>query len=300
MDNAQANLSAPAGVSRFPWSKLAWLAALLVILYAPVLSYMANEWVRDEDMGHGVFVPVVAAWIVWQKREELLRLPVKPNYWGLLLVIWGGLQLALGTLGVELFVSRTAFLVSLVGVVLMLCGTAVVRLLLFPLFLLVFMIRIPAIIYNQITFPLQLLASRIAETALALIGVPVLREGNVLELASQRLSVVEACSGIRSLLSLSFLALVYGHFFEKRLWLRALLLAFTVPIAILANSFRVTLTGILSEYKREWSEGFFHSFEGWVIFMVALGMLIAAHRLTNWFCFSVLRARHEPTAKSSE
>jgi len=155
------------------------------------------------------------------------------------------------------------------------------RRLAFPLFLLVFMIRIPLFIYSQITLPLQLLASRVAEAALVTLGIPVLREGNILELASQRLSVVEACSGIRSLLSLSFLALVYTYFFDRKVWMRVALLIAAVPIAIVANAARVTMTGILSEYRPELTQGFFHDFEGWGVFMVALAALILTHRVLN-------------------
>lgn len=156
-----------------------------------------------------------------------------------------------------------------------------VKALAFPLFLLLFMIRMPLFIYSQITFPLQIFASSMAEHTLSLIGIPVLRDGNVLELASQRLSVVEACSGIRSLLSLSFLSLVYGHFFDSRGWMKWVLLVFTIPIAILANAMRVTLTGILSEWNKEFAQGAYHTFEGWVIFMVALSAMVALHFLIN-------------------
>jgi exosortase len=170
--------------------------------------------------------------------------------------------------------------------VLFLGGTHYVRILAFPLFLLFFMVPIPAIIYNRITFPLQLLASRVAEGVLLILGIPVLREGNILELAEHRLSVVEACSGIRSLLSLTFLSLVYGHFFEKRTWIRVLLFLATIPIAIVANASRVTLTGFLTEYKPELAEGFFHAASGWVIFMVALLIMVGVHQiLTRTYTF---------------
>jgi exosortase len=266
---------------------IAWFAVLLGLLYGSTLLSMGREWITDDDMGHGFFVPVVAAWIAWQKREEILGQPVKPSPWGLLLVVWGAIQLAIATLGAEMFLARTAFLISLVGVIWTIAGTAVLRALAFPLFLLIFMVRLPAIVYNQITFPLQLFASQVAETVLSAIGIPVLREGNVLELASQRLNVVEACSGIRSLLSLTFLSFVYAYFFESRLWIKVAIVVATIPIAILANAGRVTGTGILSEYKREWAEGFLHSVEGWAVFMIALMALILFHRLlvfaTNLF-----------------
>ncbi len=268
-------------VSAFPWVMLAWLGGLLILCYAPVLALLVRDWVRDEDMGHGFFVPVVAGFIAWRRREELISATPAGSWWGLALLLWGAAQLYVATLGAELFLARTAFILSLTGVVWFLGGLPYLRILAFPLFLLFFMVPIPALIYNQITFPLQLLASQVAETALSWMGIPVLREGNILELASQRLSVVEACSGIRSLLSLSFLSLVYSYLFDKKVWMRGALLAATVPIAILANAGRVTLTGVLSEIKPELAAGFFHEASGWIVFMAALGILIVFHQLVN-------------------
>jgi exosortase len=244
-----------------------------------VLARLVKQWNEDEDMGHGFFVPVIAGWIAWQKREELLKGPLKSSPLGLVLVILGAVQLYIGTLGAELFLSRTAIIESLTGVVLFLGGWHAIRVLAFPLFLLVFMVPIPSVIYNQITFPLQLFASQVAAFVLEVVGIPVLRDGNVLELASQKLSVVEACSGIRSLLSLSFLALVYAYFFDSKPWMRAALLIATVPIAILANAGRVTITGIMSEIDPELATGMAHTASGWVIFMIALVMLIITHQI---------------------
>ena len=189
--------------------------------------------------------------------------------------------------------TRTSFVVTLIGVVWMLCGAPILRKLAFPLFLCFFMVPIPAVIYNSITFPLQLLASRLAEHALAFFSVPVLREGNVLILPTQELSVVEACSGIRSLLSLTFLSLVYGYFFEKRAWIRIILFLSTVPIAIVANGSRVTLAGAMSQIKPELAEGVFHTASGWVIFMVALIILVLLHRAIVRACrFAERREGH--------
>jgi exosortase len=267
-----------------PWSWIAigWSGALLLLCYAPVLRALAAQWNNDEDMSHGFFVPLLAIYIAWQKREELAAIKPSPNWWGLAVVLYGGVQLYIATVGAELFLARTAFVISLIGVVLFLWGKDYLRVLAFPLFLLFFMVPIPGVVYNNITFPLQLLASRAAEFSLSVLQIPVLRRGNILELPQQTLSVVEACSGIRSLLSLSFLALIYGYFFERRNWVRVVLFVATVPIAMAANASRVTLTGILSEYKPELAEGFFHAASGWVIFMVALVILIAVHRVLNW------------------
>ena len=268
--------------ARLPWIAWAWFAGLLLVSYAPVLWRLARQWDSDPDMGHGFFVPLVAGFIAWQKRRQLLALEPSPNWWGLAVVIYAALQLYIATLGAELFLARTAFVISLIGIVLLLGGTAWLRALAFPLFLLFFMIPIPAVIYNSVTFPLQLLASKGATQALDLLQIPVLREGNVMELADQKLNVVEACSGIRSLLSLTFLSLVYGYFFENKVWMRVLLFAATIPIAIVANASRVTLTGILTEYKPELAEGFFHTASGWVIFLVALAILMALHQVLSW------------------
>jgi exosortase len=265
-----------------PWLTLAWFAALIVICYAPVIRHLIWQWSNDEDMGHGFFVPLVSAYIMWQVRDEIAITPIRPNYWGLALIAWGALQLYIGTLGSELFLQRTAMLFTIVGAIMLTCGMRMLKTLAFPLFLLVFMIPIPQIIYTQITFPLQLFASRVAEGTLALIGIPVLRDGNVLELASQKLSVVEACSGIRSLLSLTFLSLVYAYFFDSKKWMRWALLLATVPIAIIANAGRVTITGILSEIRTDLAQGFFHSLEGWLIFLVAMVLMVVAHAAINW------------------
>jgi exosortase len=260
---------------------IAWFSLLLAICFAPVLYGMGKEWLDEEDMGHGFFVPVVAGWILWQDRRRLLAVEAQPNLWGLAPLLFGGALLVFGTLGAELFVSRVGFLFSLVGTIVTLGGWNLLRAAAYPLFLLVFMIRIPAILYNQITFPLQIFASSVAEHSLWALGIPALREGNVLELPSQRLQVVEACSGIRSLLSLSFLSLVYAYFFDTKIWMRGALLAATVPIAIGANAFRVTMTGVLSEYKKELAEGFFHAAEGWVVFLIALTFLVIVHRIID-------------------
>ena len=236
----------------------------------------------DDDFGHGFFVPPVALYIAWLRREEILKVPLKPAWWGVAVLIWGVIQAYLGSLAAELFLQRTAFLISLTGILLVMGGIALVRAVLFPLVLLAFMIPIPTIIFNYITFPLQIFASRVAEFSLDMLGIPVFREGNILELANQKLSVAEACSGIRSLLTLTFLSLVYAYFFDKKIWMRWVLLIATIPIAILANAGRVTITGILSAMNPELAEGFFHSLEGLVISAIAFLMLVAVHKTINW------------------
>jgi len=262
-----------------PWVMITWFLGLLIVLFFPVLKVMVAEWATDEDMGHAFFVPLVAGYMVWEDRHKLQALPVKPYWPAAVLIVYGFCQMLLGFMGADFFIARTAFLISLVGVIWTLAGTAVLRALAFPLFLLLFMIRIPLFIYQQITFPLQIFASQVAAFSLQLIGIPVIRDGNILELPSQRLAVIEACSGIRSLLSLTFLSLAYAHFFDRRAWMKIVLFVATIPIAIIATAGRITLTGILSEYNKDLAEGAYHMFEGWVIFIVALIALLSLHRL---------------------
>jgi exosortase len=288
-----------------PWSALAWFTALLIAVYYPILHRLVVQWSTDEDVSHGFFVPLVALFIAWQRREKILALHAKPAWWGLAIMAWGATQAYLGMLSAELFLQRTSFLITLVGLLIVIGGVPLVRALAFPLLLLPFMIPIPTVVYNQITFPLQLLASQVAEFVLGLVGIPVLRDGNILELASQKLSVAEACSGIRSLLSLTFLALVYAYFFDKRVWMRWVLLILTVPIAILANSGRVTITGMLSEVNPDLARGFFHSLEGWIIFVIALAMLLGTHVIVSRLAYffhpaGPASADHDPDRDTSD
>jgi exosortase len=240
---------------------------------------MVTEWAEDENMGHAFFVPLVSCYIIWNERERILATPSKPFWGGLAVVAWGFSQMVMGFIGADFFVARTALLITIVGVVWTMSGTAILKKLAFPLLLLAFSVRLPLFLHQQLTFPLQLLASTLAGEALSLIGIPVLRNGNILELPSQPLAVVEACSGIRSILSLTFLSLAYAYFFDRRAWMRPALFAASIPIAIVGNSSRIVITGLLSEYKKEWAEGAIHSFEGWALFMTALTMLIGTHRL---------------------
>jgi exosortase len=262
-----------------PWSNIAWFAALVLLSYASTAVSLIKEWGSNPDMGHGFFVPLVSGYIIWQRREELMAVPQRPSWMGLVVVLLGAAQLIVGTLGLELFTARSALVVTVIGAVWFVCGTEMLKKLAFPLGLLFFMIPLPAIIYSRITFPLQILASHLAADILDLLNVPVLRLGNVLELPNRTLSVVEACSGIRSLLSLTFLTLIYGYFFEKKRWVRITLFVATVPIAIVANAARVTVTGLLTQLRPDWAEGLVHESTGWMIFMVALFIMIFFHQL---------------------
>jgi exosortase len=264
-----------------PIAPLLWFGGLLLLCYAPMLRALFHQWQSDDDMGHGMFVPVIAAYIAWTRRERLLEIVPKPNGWGLLLVILGSVQLCVASFAGELFLARTAVILAVIGTLLYLRGFETVRALAFPLALLLFMVPLPGIIYKQITFPLQLLASRIAESTLELAGITVLRDGNILEFSNLKLSVVEACSGIRSLLSLAFFSLAYSFFCDEKVWMRWVLLLGTVPIALIANASRIVVSGVAGRYSPELAEGVFHFVSSWIIFTAAVTIFLLTHKLVN-------------------
>jgi exosortase len=266
-----------------PWTSLAWYSVLFLLSYFFIFKNLAIQWSIDEDVSHGFFVPLVAGYVAWQKKDEILGQPWIPNYLGALIVLYGSIQLIIGNLGAELFLQRTSFIIILAGAILLTGGWKVLKSCGLPVFLLVFMVPLPKVIYGQLTLPLQLFASRVAEEVMLLLNIPVLRDGNIIELANgTKLSVVEACSGIRSLMSLTFIGVVYGYIFDERPWMKWVLLVGTVPIAVAANAARVTITGIIADKDPSLVQGVLHTMEGWVIFVVDLVMLIALHRLIEW------------------
>ncbi len=277
------------------------LLLLIAWLYASILARLFLQWVgpnRDPNFEHGIFVPLFALFVLWQDRKKLKAIASTPSWAGLPLVALGLLLLVLGVLGAELFFSRVSLLILLAGLIILFQGWTFFRAVLFPWAFLILMIPIPTLIISRVTFPLQLLASRLATLLLQLAGVPVLRQGNVIVLAAMQLDVAEACSGIRSLLTLVTLAIIYGYLMETRMWVRVALAVSAVPIAVAANSFRIFGTGLLVQYwDPDKAEGFFHIFSGWLIFVVALIMLFAVHRAISLIWKST--GKTGPEAKSA-
>jgi exosortase len=256
------------------------LAGLVLGLYAPVLKLLVLDWWQDPNYGHGFFVPLFVAYILWQERSRWRGVTRQPSNWGLLAMLGALGILMVGSLGADLFTSRFSLLVLLGGMVLFLAGWETLRAVSFPLGFLFFMIPLPTIIYNEATLPLQLLASRFAVQFLQILQVPALREGNLIFLPNYTLEVVEACSGIRSLMALLALAVAYGYWMQERSWMRITLVIMMAPIAIISNGLRITATGVLAyRITPQAAEGFFHLFSGWLIFLCALLFLLLAHRL---------------------
>ncbi|MGB8581899.1 MAG: exosortase A [Candidatus Sulfotelmatobacter sp.] len=260
------------------WQRIV-VAGLLLWLYVPTLFHLVAQWWQDPNFSHGFFVPLFAGFVIWQERARLARVKVQPSWYGVAILGFGLSVLILGQMGAEIFLSRVSLLIVLAGLTVLFLGWNFFRAMLFPWAFLVLMIPIPAIVFNQITFPLQLLASKVASTMLPWLGVPVLREGNVIMLPAMSLEVADACSGIRSLMSLATLAIIYGYLMERKTSVRVLLAIASLPIAVAANSLRVVGTGLLVQYwDPDKAQGFFHEFQGWLMFVASLIMLYLLHR----------------------
>lgn len=262
------------GVS--PWSTLAGLAVAVGLLYVPVLTRMAGDWYTDENYSHGFLIPLICAYLLWQKREELAASVSERRVGAGLILCLGALcLLVVGRAGAEFFLQRSSFVLFLMGAVIWLFGWRTFRLASAPLLLLFLMIPLPYLVYDAIAFPLKLLAARVATGSLELLQIPVFREGNIIHLPGQTLEVADACSGIRSLMSLITLGVVYAYFAERVTWKRVLLVLSTIPIAVVTNAGRVTGTGLLTHYvSPKAAEGFFHTFSGWLVFVAAFGLLL--------------------------
>jgi len=267
------------------WLRAAgWLLVLLLVwLYHSILYRLAVQWWGDPNFSHGFFVPAFSLFVLWQSRNQVKKVRISPSWTGLPIVILALVMLVLGVLGVELFTSRSSFIVLLAGLIILFRGWPLFRAVLFPWAFLFLMVPLPSIILQHFTFPLQMLASKLAAWSLQVVGIPALRDGNVIQLPSISLEVAEACSGIRSLVSLLTLAIIYGYLTEDRNWVRVVLACAAVPIAVLANVFRIFGTGLVGQFwDPSKAQGFFHEFQGWLVFVVSLVLLFAVHRVINF------------------
>jgi exosortase len=246
-----------------------------VLLYSRVFVDLVRNWIRDSNYSHGFFVLPVVAFLVWRRRAELAATERRPSLIGLPIILASLLVLLTGTAGIEFFLMRTSAIGVVTGAILVLAGWPWLRVLLFPLSFALLMIPLPAIVFYQIAFPLQLLATRFGVGVLELARIPVLREGNLIVLSHTTLEVVEACSGIRSLVSLFALAVLYGYFADPRTGPRLVIALSSVPIAIVANGLRVAGTGIAAHYFGSGAAtGFFHEFSGSVVFIASFLLLL--------------------------
>jgi exosortase len=263
---------------QIPWGPVCLLGALLVLLYHGIAVKLVTDWYDLPDFSHGFLIPFFAAFLLWDNRNALRSTRLEPTWAGITLVFLGLFELLLGRLGADLFLQRTSFVILVAGLIWTLLGRPMLGRVKFVLFVLLLAIPLPTILFNQITFPLQLLASRFASDLLQLAQVPVLQEGNIIQLPAMPLEVAEACSGIRSLMSLFTVAVIYGYFLERATWRRVVLALSALPIAVAANVARIFGTGMCVQYwDPEKAMGFFHEFSGWLMFLVSLGCLYLVH-----------------------
>lgn len=284
MDLSQAVAERPVSKRQEPrgtllsW-KLLLLVALVAAVYYEVVWRLIKQWSDDPNFSHGFIVPLFSAFIIWTKRKELSAIALEPSNWGLPVIIGSLLLVVLGSLGAELFVARVSLILLLGGLIVYFLGWQYLKAVLFPWLFLLLMVPIPAILFSQLTLPLQTLAAKLAAASLQLVGIPVFREGNIIALPAMPLEVAEACSGIRSLLSLGTLAIIYGYFVDDRVAMRVVLAFAAIPIAVFANGFRIFGTGVMVQYwNPERALGFFHEFSGWLIFLVSMCLLFITHK----------------------
>ena len=264
-------------------SKTSQLAMVLLImaffgLYHQVFIELVKDWMIDDNYSHGFFIPLISAYILWNSLDKLKRLPVKPSNFGLFILVFGLIVFILGSVGAELFTTRFSMLIVMFGLVVFLLGWAIGKAVFLPIAYLIFMIPLPAIIWNQIAFPLKLFATKLASLVISSIGIAVYREGNILHLTTTTLEVADACSGLRSLTSLLALSGAFALITQHSFWKKIILFLSAVPIAIIVNVFRLTVTAILATfYGERVAQGFLHELSGILVFIVAILLIYFVH-----------------------
>jgi exosortase len=262
-------------------------------LYGPFALRMASQWWHDPNYTHGFFVPVFSLFLLWERRAKLATLRIDPAWSGLVILVFALMTLVVGTIKSGFFLYRVSVLLFIAGMVVFLAGWKHLAAISFPLAFLFLMIPSPTLM-EQITFPLQIIASKTASFLLMLAGVPAIREGNIILLPSAQLEVAEACSGIRSLFSLLTLTIVYGHLAETKIGVRVLLAFMAVPISVFANALRIAFTGLMVEgWGVERAQGTIHALSGWFVFVASLALVFLIHRLVHilWLGRSELGVR---------
>lgn len=268
-------------INRIPLKNIAQagiVAAAFAVLFADTITHLVHDWSHNDNYSHGFLIPFITAYMIWQNRETLSRIEIKSSNWGLMIAFFGMVMHIAGSIGAELFTMRLAMIVTLIGITLYLLGKEVGWKIMIPLIYLIFMIPIPAIIWNKIAFPLQLFAAKLTALTVQQFGIPILREGNVLHLANTTLEVVDACSGLRSLTSLLALSGAFAYIVSLRNINRLILLLSAVPIAVLVNIIRLTVTALMARYiGPDSAQGFLHDMSGMMVFIVAFILVYAVY-----------------------
>jgi exosortase len=254
------------------------VVSLLAGLYAPVLLVWLEALWSDPNYSHVYIVPIISGMVIWQRRRTLAALPIRGSSAGLPLLLAGTGALIVGDIGAESFLMRSSLIVVIAGLILFHLGPGMLRALTFPLGFCLFLVPLPAVVFYAMTARLQNIAAETGAWGLDLLGVPVLLDGNVIQLSRVTLGVTEACSGIRSLITLVALGVAWAHLMLPRRWMQIVLVVSVLPITIVANASRVVMTGLVGRwFGVEYAEGFFHFFSGWLVFVLAVLCLLAVH-----------------------
>ena len=261
--------------SRLIPATLAALGLAVLWFYRPVLAKLFADLAENEDYSFGLLLPLVSGYIVYLKWPQIRSYLWRTSGLGLWCIAAGFAIYVIGELGADVYLTRVSFVIVVTGLLFLMGGWGLVRLLLFPLSLLILMLPLPGLLTKQLTMPLQLISSRLATAMLQIVGIPAFCQGNVIDLGVRQMQMVEACSGLRYILALLALGVIFCYFFQRRVWKILLLLMVLIPSAIVANALRVTAMGIFPALL---SPGFWHAFSGWLIFVFCLGIL----SLTNW------------------
>jgi exosortase len=263
------------------WLPWLVLVGLFITLYGHVFVELADDWWNDPNASHGLLVPPLAGYIAWRRKNLTLRIPAVPDARGLFWIAGGCLVLLTGKLGAEYFLTRISIVIILTGLVQTFWGMQRLRTLAFPLLLLATMVPLPVIVFNSLAQPLQLFASGASANVAQFFGTSVFQDGNTIQLASTTLGVEEACSGLRSLAALAVMALLLGFLQCERQITRVILFAMAFPIAVFVNVIRVSGTAIMADHDPELAMGFYHTFSGWLVFLLGIFFVLGASRLLH-------------------
>ncbi|MFH0725205.1 MAG: exosortase A [Pseudomonadota bacterium] len=256
------------------------LGLSFIALYYHVIYKMVHDWSIDDNYSHGFLIPVISGYLIWQNQKKLSEIPVKPSNSGMVLLLFSIMFFIAAYIGAELFTMRFSMILVILSAIIFLAGWSMAKALFYPIGYLIFMIPLPAIIWNKIAFPLKLFATKMAVMVIKAINIPVYSEGNIIYLANTTLEVVDACSGLRSLTSLLALGAAFALISDHSRLKKIILFLSAVPIAILVNIFRLSSTAVLAKfYGAKVAEGFLHEMSGILVFFIALILMYLIHQL---------------------
>ena len=274
MTTTTAEIPMARGRSAWMWFMPPWLAALA--LYAPLFPSLIYEWAKFPNLSHGFAIPFIAGYLIWARRDRLRDLPFEPVVWGLPVVAFGLLGLVVGMRGDEPFVARVSLPVTLLGLALFLAGWRITRQVWAGIAYLLFMIPLPWATVKLITYRSRLFDADASAFLLNLLGVPIFQDGVMLHLANMTLEVADECSSIPAIAALLSLGVAYAAVARRRLWVRLILVAATLPFAIGANIVRITSTAAGVYWIGPWTlHTTYHMFNGTVNFLFTFMMLMA-------------------------